>query len=507
MRHQVPSGLWKMGDQLWKYSEPTIIIMKSFVLVIILFVQPVFCAELPIAPPQIGRDRELRLAADLYRSGWKDSASELAKPLADKGDKDAWFLLGLLLEEEAPARLSRGQAMDLAYRKAAAAGHPEAELRRAVVRIAASADETAKNAGVRGLEAAAKNDPVACRILGEVYLRGYVDGKRDVEKASASWKRAAELGDVPSWVLLGKLAEGVFPSDGKPDPVAALKWYRQAAGAGNSTAALRLGELLSGADAEEGKQWIAKAISSGAVEGHVLLGDLVANDKPAALHHYQKGAEAGDSRSMVKLAALLLEDDARRADGIRWLERASASRNADAAARLGGLYLKDQPVKSYPYLIEAARGGVPQAQADLASLYLDGRLGKPDPSAAVTWLTEAMKSGNAEFQYRLGFLHEQGIGTPINYANAGTLYTMACNKGLAAAASGIARLSAEGLGIPVNPVQAWAYASLAIERGDPSAGVLLADLNQKVGDAGRELGRETLAKLREGVNPTRVMKN
>lgn len=482
--------------------------MKSLLLTLALLTQAASGAELPIAPPQIGStDETLRQAADLYRHGMKDSATGLAKPLADKGDKDAWFLIGLLLEEDAPARLSRAQAMDLAYRKAAAAGHPEAELRRSVVRIASTADENVKKTAVQGLEAAAKTNPVACRILGEVCLRGIIDMKRDAVKARASWERAAELGDTASLLLLAKLADGAFLSDEKPDPAAALKWYRQAATAGDPAAALRLGELLSGSDADEAARWIAKAISAGAIEGHARLGDLTGDDKPAAMLHYEKGAEAGDSRSMVKLADLLLKDDARRADGIRWLERAVTMRDAGAAARLGGLYLKEQPVKSYPYLIDAARSGVPQAQADLASLYLDGRLGKPDPNAAVTWLTEAMKSGNAEFQYRLGLLHEQGIGTPVNYANAGTLYTMASNKGLAAASAGIARLSADGLGTPANPIQAWAYASLAIERGDKSAEELLAVLNQKVDDAGKEQARQTLAKLRDGVIPPRTMKN
>lgn len=479
--------------------------MKSFTFALLFLVHTVFARELPIAVPQIGRDHELRQAVDLYRYGWKESAIALAKPLAEKGDKDAWFLLGLLLEEEAPARLSRAQAMDFAFRKAAAAGHSEAKLRQVITLIGSSAEEIVKSGAIKDLEdAAAKDDPLAVRILGELRLRGFADGNRDSENARVLWQRAAELGDGPSVILLAKLADGAFASGEKPDPTSALKWYRQAAEAGNTDAALRLGELLAASDAREAKQWIEKAITAGAVEGHAYLGDLaMVNDKQVARSHYEKGAEVGDSRSMVKLAGILLEDETSNIDGLRWLERATASRNVDAYARLGSLYLKEQPAKAYPFLIEAARNGIPQAQADLADLYLNGTLGKPDPQAAVTWLTEAMKSGNADYQYRLGLLHEQGIGTPVNYANAGTLYTMAGNKGNAAALARIAFLASEGLGARKDPVHAWAYASLAVERGDVSANELLNDLNQKLGDAGQEQAREVLAKLRGGASPTK----
>lgn len=471
--------------------------MKSFVLAFLLLVQALLAKELPIAAPQIGRDHELRQAVNLYRSGWKESATALAKPLAEKGDKDAWFLLGLLLEEEAPAQLSRGQAMDFAYRRAAAAGHVEAGWRLIITRIG-NGEEKAKAAAVQELEAAAaKNDPLALRALGEVRLRGFADGKRDAEKARELWQRAAALGDSPSMLLLAKMAEGAFASGPNADPATAMKCYRQAAEAGNIDATLRLGQLLSASDANEGKQWIEKAISVGAVEGHATLGDLaIAKDKQAARLCYEKGAEAGDSRSMVKLAALLLGDDAEKSDGLRWLERAAALRNADAAARLGRLYVKEQPAKAYPLLLEAAENGVPQAQADLADLYLNGGLGRPDPQAGILWLTEAAKNGKADFAYRLGLLYEQGIGSPINYANAGVLYTMACGKGHAAAAARIAFMAAEGLGTRADPVQAWAYASLAIERGDTSVHDLLTGLNQKLGSAGQEQARAALVKLK-----------
>lgn len=81
-----------------------------------------------------------------------------------------------------------------------------------------------RKSGTETLDAAAAgNDPVAHRILGELHLRGFADGKSDPEKTRESWQRAADLGDKPSLLLLAKLAEGVFPSDGKADPAAALK--------------------------------------------------------------------------------------------------------------------------------------------------------------------------------------------------------------------------------------------------------------------------------------------
>ncbi|MFD2257187.1 tetratricopeptide repeat protein [Luteolibacter algae] len=487
--------------------------MKSIAVALIFFFQilAVFSTELPIATPERGSNPDLNQAVTLYRSGWNASATELARPLAEKGEKDAWFLLGLLLEDAAPARLSRAQAMGYAYGRAAAAGHSEAEFRQIITGIASTGEEKARTEGVRQLEeAATAGNPVAHRILGELHLRGFANGKRDAGKAQESWKRAAELGDKPSLLLLAKLAEGLYtaPEEKVADSATVVELYRQAAKGGDATASLRLGELLYSNNPEESRRWIEKAISAGAPEGHATLADLIAaTDKLAARLHYEEGANAGDSRCMVKLAALLSEGEVLPPDSIHWLEQAVALGNADAAAFLGATYLKEQPTESYPYLLQAAKDGIPQAQADLASLYVSGRLGYADSHAAVIWLTEAMKSGDADFQYRLGYLHEQGTGTPVNYANAGVLYTMACNKGHAAAAARIARMSAEGLGTRKNPVQAWAYASLAIERGDHSVNDLLAGLDQKIGDAGREQAREALAKLRSASSPFQSTKD
>ena len=154
-------------------------------------------SQLPVALPKVIRDGPAKVAVKMFREGRRAAAVELARSLSESGDPDASFLVAFSMEGKEPAKLSRGQAMDYYYRKAAAAGHPEAELRRRLISLGAG-EEKERSEGRQALEAAAVNDPRASRILGEAWLRGLMGGKPDRAKAEQCWKDAGEKGDTHS---------------------------------------------------------------------------------------------------------------------------------------------------------------------------------------------------------------------------------------------------------------------------------------------------------------------
>ena len=479
--------------------------------------------EVPVAPPAAANGPAY-LAIKALREGRPTAAAEMARPLAEKGDRDALFLLGFALESmlDAP-RQSRGQAMDNYYRKAAAAGYPGAEMRSKLVRMASGGKQEREEIR-RGFEAAAEaKDPLACRILGEAWLRGLADGKADADKALQYWKQAAAAGDRYSLVLTAKLHAGDFGFPEKKDPAGAIAAYRQAAELGEAEAFIPLGSLLTASEPEEARKWLEKALAQEDPRARCALGDYEARsskDRKAALEHYLLGADAGNTDCKHRLATLFSEEGAREwlqeavnarkpatslsedvlaSQAREWLQKAADAGNPAAAADLGHRLLQGE-APDFPaarrYLTAAAIERQRAAQYDLALLYLNAKAGTPDPVAAVAWLTEAMKSGDPDVQYKLATLHEEGKGTPVNYANAGVLYTLACNKGHAPSAVRISRMAVEGLGTSKSTVQAWAYASLAVELGDETTKAWLAELDGKLSEEDREAAKKALERLR-----------
>jgi len=450
-----------------------------------------------MALPKTPRDSPAYAAAEAYRKGWLSRTVELATPLAEEENAEALFLLGLAKEEAAPARLSRRQAMEYFYRRAAAAGHPEAEMRCWLTMIGSDVGEN-KAEGQAKLAAAIKEgNASAMRIAGEAEARGFMQGKPDFAKAREWWEKAAAAGDAPSLTLLARWHEGVFTNTESKDSAAALEGYRKSLQAGEKDALVPMARLLLASKETEARELLGRAASEGIPSAYLVLGDLERRKgkEGPALEYYRQGAAAGDTTCMRKLAEPLLAGRERK-EGMEWLEKAAGTGDPEAAADLGKLLSGTDPELAAKYLLSAAEAGVRRAQYDVAMLYLDGKLGRKDPLSAVAWLTEAMNSGDAAIQYKLATLHEQGLGCPVNYANAGVLYTMACNKGHAAAAGRIAFMATEGLGTRVDPVQAHAYASLAVERGDEASKPLLDKLGAALTPAEKEDSAGILQKLK-----------
>ncbi|MDR1241603.1 MAG: sel1 repeat family protein [Deltaproteobacteria bacterium] len=183
-------------------------------------------------------DKNLLLqAGQLYDRKKYDEARNMLLPLAQKGNADASFALGLM---EARGDLGRPDYVKARewWEKAAQKGHPEAEYN-----------------------------------LGLIYYRGVQQGgdgtdpaKRDFAETLEWWNKAAEHGHITAMYSLAGMAR---TGEGQPKNMRlAASWYTRAAKLGHPEAQYQLGSMyLNGAGVEknlaEAKTWMQQAAEAG----------------------------------------------------------------------------------------------------------------------------------------------------------------------------------------------------------------------------------------------------
>jgi TPR repeat protein len=458
-----------------------------------------------------GAEGPAREAFTAFREGRHAKAVELAKPLAEKGDPSALFLIGYSYETGQGLDASRDSALEN-YRKAAATGHQDATHRLSLI-LLASGDQGARTQALAQLEqAAAANPAVAGRILGEAWLRGLVAKEPDLDKTVLWWAKAAEAGDLPAMLLLASLYDGQLGFPANKDETKSLALYTRAAELGNGPAMAALGSrLLSGGEQirneQKGREWLKRAIEKKEYSAYLALGDFEKNlkrDAAAAFAAYESGRNAGQVDCMLRSADAFLEGDGTVKDPIRGmevLESAAKAGSSVAHYRLAAIRLKAEPpdlLAGYRHLLVAASGGVRNAQYDLALFYLAGKLSALDATAGVAWLTLAAHGGHAEAQFTLAVLYLEGRGVRKSLGNAGQLYSLAANQGHAGATFAIAQFHGRGLGIPTDLPKAWALATLAVERGDDAAKAYADEIDTKLNDPQRAAARRVLEDIKSG---------
>ena len=450
-------------------------------------------------------------ALTAFREGRHAKAIELAKPLAEKGDPTALYILGYAYETGQGLEMSREKALEN-YRKSAALGNKDSTYRLSFI-LLASEDEAERTQAREALETSSKDDPaVAGRILGEAYLRGLVSKEPDFDKTVFWWTKASDAGDVPSVLLLARLYEGQFGFPDKKDAKKSLDFYTKAAGLGNASAMVALGSrLLNGEEKirneKEGREWLKKAIEKKENSAYLALGDFEENvkkDAKAALASYERGRDAGQVDCMLRTADAYLEGKGTEKDvtrGMDVLESAAKAGSPVAHYRLAAKSLnaeKPDLLLGYGHLLVAATGGVLDAQHDLALLYISGKLAAQDAAAGVAWLTRAAQGGHAQAQVTLAGLYLEGSGVQKNLANAGQLYSMAANQGHAGATFALAQLHGKGIGTAVDLPKAWALATLADERGEKAAKAYADEINTKLDDQQKAAAKTALEDIKSG---------
>lgn len=414
-----------------------------------------------------------------FAAGEHEKAVELAKPLADKGDSLALYILGFAHETGQGAEASTAKAVEF-YRKGAERSHPDSIYRLSFI-LMSSGEKDRVEEGRRLLEKQAVIDPaIAGRILGEAFLTGRLTGEPAPETAVSWWKKAVDAGDVPSIFLLARFYDGQFGHPTFSDPVLAFDHFRKAAEKGDAPAMVAVGSrLLNGVsvkrDEVKGTEWLKKAIDNKEYSAYLALGDFQENTKEdlkAALSSYTLGAEAGQPDCMVRAAAFHLEGKGTEKNSGRavdLLEKAAKAGSPQAHLMLAAQILeKKEPDlgKGYAHLLAAANGGLTLAQNELGLFYLSGRMGVADIPAAASWFTRAAQSGFAAAQNNLATLYERGAGVEQSFEKAGQLYALSAQQGNGSATLALARFLAAGAATKVNRERAWALANLAADRGE-----------------------------------------
>lgn len=469
----------------------------------------------PTAAAPVAVEGPAKEAMEAFQAGNHEKAVELAKPLAESGNADALYLMGFASETGQGLETSKDKAMEF-YRKAAAAKNKDAAYRMAFI-LLASDKEAERDQARETLESAAKDDPsVAGRILGEAYLRGLLTPAPDPDKAVFWWKRAADAGDVPSILLMGRFYEGQFGFPELKDPKAALGCYSKAADLGDAGAMAALGSrLLSGdeklRDEKKGREWLKKAIAAKEYTAYLALGDFEENvkkDPKAALAEYERGKDAGQIDCTLRAAECYLTGKGTDKDSTRGtalLEKAAEAGSAAASFRLAVLELnveKPDLLTGYKHLVMAANGNLPEAENELGLFYLSGKLASADTAAGVAWLTRAAQGGYPQAQNNLATLYERGAaGVTRNLENAGQLYSLAANQGHGPATLALARLLNEGVGTKADPVKALALATLAKERGAEDADKLVTEIASKLDDKQKADAKKQLEDIKSGKAP------
>lgn len=456
--------------------------------------------------------------ADINKS-FNDAVAKV-RELAQKDDPDATYALahwGVL----SGANINEVAAL---YRKAADKGQvlAKAELAQILLQAGAQNPEAAKEAIKLILEAEAKDNKVARRMLANLHLQGVTEGEKGTVVVEKSALKAKELlekgnkaGDGEATLGLSQLyaagVEGVAQDQQK-----SLDYLMEAGKQGNAVALSTYGaRLLNGDDVpnapKEAPKLVKKDVKAalamfedsaakGLAAANRILGQIYENgvgkdgadvpqDVKKALEYFTKAANGKDPQALFRLGNAfetgIADPKAARDDkgnvkdakdiliqpnpkSALDLYRLAAQNNlAEAFYNVGvyyetGTVVDKDPVKAFAFHMKAATAGIVQAMNRLAGLYANGTGTTQDVVAAAGWYQRAADQGFAPAQIALGILYEQGAGVRQNRPAAAGYYSDAAQQGVALAMLRLANLYAVGVvpGTPELP-RAWAYAKQA----------------------------------------------
>jgi TPR repeat protein len=274
----------------------------------------------------------------------------------------------------------RRDIAELAYRKAADAGHVDSML--AVGSLVEDRGDS-NEARVWYRKAAAAGNLEAIRRLGRLV---------EPEEARVWYRKAAAAGDVEAMRRLGDLAT-------RRDE--AIEWYRKAAAAGDVLAMRRLGDKTM---RDEAAVWYLRAADAGDAEAMRRLGRL-ARYEPSALHALRTAADAGALWAMHQLR---LGAESSNPSVLQALREVADTGALWAMETLGWLARRDgDQQEAEAWFHRASDAGDPVAIRELGRFAEE----RGDREQAVTWYCKII--GDLEATEALGRLAEAGSGSAL----------------------------------------------------------------------------------------------
>jgi TPR repeat protein len=310
----------------------------------------------------------------------------------------------------------------------------------------------------------------------------------DSEMGEPWLERAAAFGHVKAASALGQLlwnGSRVMRADRKKSHALLCKAALQ----GDADANFFLGaRAIDGVGAKRdvvrGRQLLAKAAALGSIAAQMELQILPENPRSVpslgrAVEILEGQARKGSARAMLLLGRAYETgagidkryEPGEQADHERrtraWYAKAIEGKDAEAAARLGMLYVGKRATmedrqKARALFEQAALAGNALGQMNLALLLLDEKE-SPGDGARIRELFEAAAATEARAAFELGMMHYEGNRTARNPARAAELFKRAALGGQAKACLNLGVMAVNGEEGPADLTEAvkwWRLAAL-----------------------------------------------
>ncbi len=369
--------------------------------------------------------------------------------LAEKGDRDAEFLLGDAYASGLGVNTNLALAVQW-LRSSAKSGNSPAILNLGLMCSQGLGVPQDEVLAVKLYRQIAEQEVAAAEYsLGACYANGQGVAK-DLAEAAKWYRKAADLGYSDAQFDLGlcyQNGEGVAN-----DLAEAAKWYRKAADLENACAEFALGACYANGkgvdkDLAEATQWNRKSAGQGYAAAQTFLGlyyqtgQGVPKDLQEANKWLRKSADQGEALAQFYLGCNLHDGQGVSKDlpeAAKWLRKSADQGNSDAQLSLGSCYETGQ--------------GVPK-----------------DLEEAAKWYRKSADQGNPDAQLRLGKCFFNGWGVAKDYSEATKLFRKSAEKGNAEALASMGLCYAKGWGVPLDTDKAEQYWKLAVGKGEVSS--------------------------------------
>jgi TPR repeat protein len=433
-----------------------------------------------------------RGAASLFSS---DEAAEpdfvqaeiWARRAAEGESADGQAVLAFILSAGPEAMRNEAKAVSW-YHLSACGGSPQGDLGYglSLLRSAKGQHDRERKSAEHISRAAKAELPPAIYWLG-VLTEGGTGTERDLAAAAQLYRRAAALGHRSAQAKWGRALIAGLGVD--RNPTEGETWLRRAAFAGDPEAATLLGNLYAANDKlppnfAEAAIWFRRAAEAGDPAAARALGLMCLNgagtprDPQEAAHWLRIATDACDGRARLELASLILrglaDSDAEgKASAREWLERAAESRNFTAALNLGlclldGIGVEKDERQAAQWLRRAA-DGVALGQYWYGRALVEGRGVRANAEAGRTWIARAAAVGVPEAEAALAEMMVNGRGGAADRRTAMALFEKAADKGHVGAMFALGALTDQASNSALS--QRWLRA--AAERGHGKAQQML----------------------------------
>lgn len=435
----------------------------------------------PVAPPAQTPTTGAVQAA--LRRDDATAAVQLARPLAESGNADAQFVLGLLSDLGAGTRLDHPHALEW-LKKSAAQGNPLASGCLAWRLGTGFGLDKPDPQAVTGLMAGATPSPAVDAGLGR-----WIDlqGGLCVPKFSRALAWMLDQAGEGNALAQGNLAQIYLANQwARPNIEQHLYWLREAAGRKDPPSLDQLADyyemgLLVPKDPAQAGALRRAAAEAGWAPAQYALGkkfedgDGVTADASEAAKWYQLAVAQGNRDAVHRLISLWREGGPGLAvdfgEAVRLAQQWSDRGDPEATKNLADLCNRGEGVAvDYPRSArlyrEAAAKGVVGAMTMVAWMIQNGEIDPPDYAEALRWNTLAAQKGSEVGMRLLGLLYEEGKGVEKNLPKAFEWFERAARADDGWAQNRLGWMLREGIGIERDDEEAVDWFRLAAKNGE-----------------------------------------